>query len=523
MSFGWSSVTGAASGAWNSVTSAGSAALNRAESLGSAAMSRATELGRDGLDLGRRAVTAVGELDVKSVGDAAIRGVGALEARAESGIRSGAFAAGRGVHRAADFARDHMKGDGLLAQAGRAAVDGAETDLRVGVGAVGGVANGVVGLAGSVSQLGILAAEYRFSPAARDAINSAVAQKVDGGLRAAGDYASAVYADPGRLPGDILSAGGAAIDAGVALGGRTIDSARTAIAEGHGPESFGLVAGEAATYLVPVGGEAKIAAEGGGAVARGLVRAGVEDTARAATVDGARALTADTARVVTSDGARTLAEDGARSVGTDGTKAGVEDAARTEATRPQAEGPPPPPKPLPPISPEARAAVPEAARRTGLSESKITEILETPKADRPPAGDYLSPSYTAGHLAQWDDGAVRFSSRAKYAEYGSLGPPSTFTIPAGRFSELVKSTGGDLRAIEQKLGLSSGYLGDADTMIAYVKRSDLGNLHIPSGGESGALEHWVPGGYTSGGFPEAVADLPKGTPFQEITLAPAAK
>lgn len=33
------------------------------------------------------------------------------------------------------------------------------------------------------------------------------------------------------------------------------------------------------------------------------------------------------------------------------------------------------------------------------------------------------------------------------------------------------------------------------------------NLRIPNGNESGASSLWIPGGYTSGGIPEAISDI----------------
>lgn len=33
------------------------------------------------------------------------------------------------------------------------------------------------------------------------------------------------------------------------------------------------------------------------------------------------------------------------------------------------------------------------------------------------------------------------------------------------------------------------------------------NLRIPSGNEAGANSHWIPGGKTDGGVPEAITDL----------------
>jgi len=52
-------------------------------------------------------------------------------------------------------------------------------------------------------------------------------------------------------------------------------------------------------------------------------------------------------------------------------------------------------------------------------------------------------------------------------------------------------------------------------MAAYIKPENMDKLRIPSGNEGGANGQWIPGGYTSGGVPEAVLDLSE-TPFTEI-------
>ncbi|GHU54030.1 hypothetical protein FACS1894132_07930 [Clostridia bacterium] len=40
--------------------------------------------------------------------------------------------------------------------------------------------------------------------------------------------------------------------------------------------------------------------------------------------------------------------------------------------------------------------------------------------------------------------------------------------------------------------------------------SEPSNARIPSGNEGGANDFWIPGGYSSGGLPEAVIDqIPK--------------
>jgi filamentous hemagglutinin len=90
-------------------------------------------------------------------------------------------------------------------------------------------------------------------------------------------------------------------------------------------------------------------------------------------------------------------------------------------------------------------------------------------------------------------------------------------LPKKEFDRVVKESGGDLRLVENKLGLDQGYLGDKDTVSVYVKPGDIKNIRVPSGNEAGANGQWVPGGYTSGGVPEAVVDL-SDTPFSEILI-----
>ncbi len=74
---------------------------------------------------------------------------------------------------------------------------------------------------------------------------------------------------------------------------------------------------------------------------------------------------------------------------------------------------------------------------------------------------------------------------------GRLGSKST--------SRLYQTTGGDIRVVEQRLGLNPG---DFDNVqVAVIERP---NVQIPAGKELGANANWIPGGYTSGGIPEAV-------------------
>ncbi|WP_163836735.1 hypothetical protein [Spartinivicinus ruber] len=80
----------------------------------------------------------------------------------------------------------------------------------------------------------------------------------------------------------------------------------------------------------------------------------------------------------------------------------------------------------------------------------------------------------------------------------------------------MSEANGNLRVVEKRLGLSDGYLGDKDTMVVHIERKDLDSLKVPSGNEGGANQYWVPGGYTSGGIPEAVVNLLSKPPYKEI-------
>jgi hypothetical protein len=97
-------------------------------------------------------------------------------------------------------------------------------------------------------------------------------------------------------------------------------------------------------------------------------------------------------------------------------------------------------------------------------------------------------------------------------------PTPGFGLPKSEFSALIKQTGGDLRAIEKKLGLETGILSVDDTMIVIIERNNASNLKIPSGNERGANEFWMPGGVTFGGVSEATLRLPKDQLFKEIVL-----
>ena len=152
-------------------------------------------------------------------------------------------------------------------------------------------------------------------------------------------------------------------------------------------------------------------------------------------------------------------------------------------------------------------------RVPSLSQTKIDEILATPKGQRPDPSTYMSQAEIDEHLARFDNGAVRFRDTA----YDSAGPPGGFVMPRDEFERMVEETGGDLSQIEDRLGLTPGHLSSGKMEPVLIEADDFSNIRVPSGNEGGANEHWLPGGFTSGGAPEAVMDF-DGVDFTPIIL-----
>lgn len=167
------------------------------------------------------------------------------------------------------------------------------------------------------------------------------------------------------------------------------------------------------------------------------------------------------------------------------------------------------------------ATIAETAARTGIPETRIREVLDTPKKDRPDPATYMPADRIARHLDAFrESGAIKLTPQRTLTEHGTLGPPGGgFVIPRSEFERLVQETGGDLAKLENKLQMRPGELTSGDTVIAYIAPEDLRGLRMPSGRELGAWDGlWVPGGFTGRGVPEAVVDLPADVPYTPVRL-----
>lgn len=166
------------------------------------------------------------------------------------------------------------------------------------------------------------------------------------------------------------------------------------------------------------------------------------------------------------------------------------------------ESPPPPPPPSPKKPAGLKPMKPEYV--AGTSEA---DILAIPKGERPDPSTYLTKSYQEAHAELFKDGAVRIQPNAPT---GTIGRTETWVFPKSLADDAIAKSGGDVRVMEELLGLPDGYL---EASPVRVDIPQVTGYKIPTGNEFGANEFWRPGGATwPGGLPEAVIDpVPAGS------------
>jgi RHS repeat-associated protein len=146
----------------------------------------------------------------------------------------------------------------------------------------------------------------------------------------------------------------------------------------------------------------------------------------------------------------------------------------------------------------------------------LSWIDDIPKYSRPHPATYLSVAERKAIISSFDQGAVRITNRTSIKKYKSAGSKDAFVFPKSEFDNVVTNSGGNLRKIEEKLGLAPNYLDDADTVAVFIDPADFQRLRVASGNEGGAdILRWFSGGKTSGGVTEAILDLTD-TPFTYI-------
>ncbi len=157
----------------------------------------------------------------------------------------------------------------------------------------------------------------------------------------------------------------------------------------------------------------------------------------------------------------------------------------------------------------------EGGLNSGLTKSKIEDIVNTHKGNRPDPSSYLSQEYIDVHLAQFDDGVSIIMTKEQYINYvkgnSSIGIPvdgTQFILPKNYCDDIAGKAAGDIDYYEKALGFDAGHFSDGGGSVRIdIKNLEGLNLRIPSGNEAGANRHWIPGGKTDGGVPEAITDL----------------
>lgn len=156
-----------------------------------------------------------------------------------------------------------------------------------------------------------------------------------------------------------------------------------------------------------------------------------------------------------------------------------------------------------------------------LSVSDVERIRSLEKGSRPDPAEYLSDSYIQNHLSQFNDGASIIMTRDAYETYVQgndfIGyPDNTQFIMPKAYCDQIMNSASNTAILEERLGFEPGHFA-TNGGIVRIDITDIShlNLRISSGNELGANEFWIPGGFTSGGTPEAIVDR---IPISDVTI-----
>ena len=149
-----------------------------------------------------------------------------------------------------------------------------------------------------------------------------------------------------------------------------------------------------------------------------------------------------------------------------------------------------------------------------LTEEETQAILAIAKGERPYPSAYLGKKYMRQHLKKFRGGVSFVMGLDSYVMYvvarkfAGREDNSCFVMPKYVCDDIARTAKGNLAVYEQALGFAPGYFQGHGGLVR-LDVTEVADLHvrIPSGNEAGANSYWLPGGYTSGGVPEAVTDL----------------
>ncbi len=121
---------------------------------------------------------------------------------------------------------------------------------------------------------------------------------------------------------------------------------------------------------------------------------------------------------------------------------------------------------------------------------------------------YLDGGYLDTRIATFEGGASYLLTTTNYQKYVQGKPfagfpDGQFVAPPSVISQVLENANGDIASIEQQLGIPAGaWQGKGGIYRIDIADATKLQLRLPNGGEMGANEFWITGGYTSGGVAE---------------------
>ena len=155
----------------------------------------------------------------------------------------------------------------------------------------------------------------------------------------------------------------------------------------------------------------------------------------------------------------------------------------------------------------ARAALPNAIIKFKAGWSKA-KVLLNPKGSRPPYTDYLEQPYVDAHLSAFNNEGGAFLAPKSWVENGNYltFPPKKYVLlqsEMDKIEAMFVKAGRDPAVFEETLSLPKGCLNGEELYIFKVEKGRF-KFDMTTGNEAGANSFYQPGGYTAGGFKEAV-------------------
>jgi hypothetical protein len=159
--------------------------------------------------------------------------------------------------------------------------------------------------------------------------------------------------------------------------------------------------------------------------------------------------------------------------------------------------------------------------KNGLSKSeilkKIRELKSLNKTLNPE--EYLNKEFINQHLQKFKKKSSYLVTGDTYNDWikgrEMIGrPDGQFISTASDIDEILKKANGDIAIIEAELGIEPGTWKNKNGIFRVdINNPEELNLRMSNGSESGANPLWEPGGFTSGGRPEAVINQVPATHF----------